>query len=48
MTYIGAQAMHVTRFVIVEPEVIEAVYVLLLGVIVWLIARFGNAGAKRA
>ncbi len=46
-TYLTAQAMHVTRFVVFEPEVIEAVYVLLLGVVVWLIARLGNAGAKR-
>ncbi len=47
-TYLTVQALHETRFVIYEPEVIEAVYVLLLGVIVYLIARLGNAGAKRA
>ena len=47
-TFFTALAMHVTRFVIYEPEVIEAVYVLLLGVIVYLVARFGNAGGKRA
>lgn len=47
-TWLTAKQMHVTRFVIYEPEVISAVFVLLLGVIVWLIARFGNAGGKRA
>ncbi len=45
--FMTAQQMHVARFVVYEPEVIEAVYVLLLGVIVWLIARIGNAGTKR-
>jgi hypothetical protein len=43
-TYMTASQMHVTRFVIVEPEVIEAVFVLLSGVIVYVIARLGNAG----
>lgn len=46
-TWLTAQQMHVTRFVIYEPEVISAVFVLLLGLVVWLIARFGNAGGKR-
>jgi hypothetical protein len=48
MTGIAVKATHVTRFVIYEPQVIETVFVLLAGVIVYLIARFGNAGAKRA
>ncbi len=47
-TYLTAKALHETRFVIYEPEVIEAVCVLLLGVVVYLVARLGNAGAKRA
>ncbi len=48
VTFLTAQATHTTRFVIYEPQVIEGAYVLLLGVIVWLVARLGNAGAKRA
>jgi hypothetical protein len=48
VTYLTAKALHETRFVIYEPEVIEAVCVLLLGVVVYVIARLGNAGAKRA
>ncbi len=47
-TWMTVNQMHVTRFVIYEPEVIEAVFILLLGILVWLIARFGNAGGKRA
>ena len=47
-TYMTAQALHVTRFVVYEPEVLEAMYVLVLGVIVWLIARFGNKSSKLA
>ena len=46
-TFMTARALHETRFVVYEPEVIEAVFVLLLGMIVYGIARFGNAGAKR-
>lgn len=47
-TFMTAQAMHVTRFVIYEPEVLEAVYVLILGLLVYAVARYGNAGAKRS
>jgi hypothetical protein len=45
--FMAAQQTHMTRFVVYEPDAIEAVFVLGLGVIVYLIARAGNAGAKR-
>ncbi len=46
--WMTANQMHITRFAVIEPDIIEAVFVLLLGLIVWLIARYGNAGGKRA
>ncbi len=48
ITYIGVQALHVTRLVVFLPDLIEIAYILVLALVVWLIAQFGNAGAKRA
>ncbi len=42
-----ARMMHVTRFVIVLPSVIETACVFGLGLIVWFIAALGNAGARQ-
>ncbi len=47
LTYLGAQAQHVTRLVIVLPSLIEAGACLLVGVVALLVAMAGNAGAKR-
>ena len=46
-TYIAANAVHEYRFVILLPEFVEAGYSLIIGLIVWGIALWGNAGARR-
>jgi hypothetical protein len=47
-TYIGVQDMHVTRVVIYLPELIEIGLCVLIGLLAWLVAQMGNAGARRA
>lgn len=47
-TYITAQLTHVTRLVIYLPSLIESGLCVLVGVLAWLVARLGNAGARRA
>ncbi len=46
-TYMAVQAMHVTRLVVYLPSLIEIGYCLVLGVLAWLVAQAGNAGARR-
>lgn len=46
-TYIGVQEMHVTRVVIYLPELIEIGLCVIIGLLAWLVAQLGNAGAKR-
>lgn len=45
ITWFVAQYSEVTHFAVILPEVVEAAYALLYGVLVWLVARIGNAGA---
>ena len=45
--FMAYQAMRPTHLGVLLPSLIEVVYVLLLAVIIWSIARWGNAGARR-
>ncbi len=47
-SYIAYQMVKPVRLIVVFPSIIEVVYVLMLGVIIWSIALWGNAGARRA
>jgi hypothetical protein len=47
MSYMAAKATQTTNLIVVLPSIIEAVYAFLFGLVAWLIARWGNAGAKR-
>ncbi|MFT4075202.1 MAG: hypothetical protein QM647_06680 [Asticcacaulis sp.] len=47
-SYIAYQMVKPVRFIVVFPSVIEATYVLMLGLIIWAISMWGNAGARRA
>ncbi|MGN6208127.1 hypothetical protein [Asticcacaulis sp.] len=46
-SYIAYQMVKPVRFIVVFPSVIEAAYVLILGLIIWGISQWGNAGSKR-
>jgi hypothetical protein len=47
-SYIAYQMVKPVHLIVVFPSIIEVVYVLMLGVIIWSIALWGNAGARRA
>ncbi len=47
VSWTTAQHFHVTSVYVVLPAIITAVYAVGLGILVWLVARIGNAGAKR-
>ncbi len=46
-SYIAYQMVKPVRFIVVFPSVIEAAYVLILGLIIWAVAAWGNTGARR-
>ena len=46
-SYIAAQVTH-PRLLVLLPSIIECAYVLLFGLLAWLIAKVGNAGARRS
>lgn len=46
-TYVAVQAMHVTRLVVYLPSLIEVGVCAGIGLLAWLVAQMGNAGAKR-
>jgi len=46
-SWIAAQYAHVSNVYVVLPSIIEAAYAFLAGVLVWLVAGFGNSGARR-
>ncbi|WP_443750555.1 hypothetical protein [Asticcacaulis solisilvae] len=46
--WLAAQSAHITDILVVLPEIVEVGYALLFGVLVWLVARIGNAGKRRA
>jgi hypothetical protein len=48
ISYVAAKASDTTNLLILLPSIIEVVYAFLCGLIAWLIATWGNAGAKRA
>lgn len=47
MSYMGLKATHTTNLIVVLPAAVEAAYAFLFGLLAWLIAAWGNAGAKR-
>ncbi len=48
LTNFMAYQAHPTHWGVLLPSLIEVVYVLILAVIIWSIAQWGNAGARRA
>ena len=48
LEYVAAQKYPVAHFHIVLPGIVEAGFSLILGLVVWGIAGFGNSGAKRS
>lgn len=46
VTWQVAGMLHETRLAPLTPSIIESVAAVLIGLIAWLIARFGNSGAK--
>ncbi len=47
MIYVGVQATHTTRMAVVMPNLIEGCEVLLIGIVAFVVAGLGNAGARR-
>jgi len=47
ISWVAAQHAHVHNVYVVLPSIIEAAYAFLFGLLVWLVARIGNAGARR-
>ncbi|HTM83021.1 hypothetical protein [Asticcacaulis sp.] len=47
-SFMAYQRVHATHLGVLLPSLIEVIYVLMLGVIIWSIALWGNAGARRA
>ena len=47
ISWMAAQAVHLTRIELLYPEIITVGYVVVLALIVHAIAAFGNAGARR-
>ena len=48
MIYVGVQATHTTHLAVIMPGLIEGCEVLLIGIIAWIVAGMGNAGARRS
>lgn len=48
LTNFMAYQAHPTHWGVLLPSLIEVTYVLILAVVIWLIAQWGNAGARRA
>ncbi len=46
-TFLAVQQLHVTRVAIYLPSLIEIGFCALVGLLAWLVAQMGNAGAKR-
>ena len=47
-SYIAYQMVKPVRLIVVFPSIIEAAYVLILALIIWGVALWGNAGARHA